>query len=664
MTDPTPANSRDALFITPNPFRGSIVGDPWKTTNDEADVSRIHQRVFESCCSAVDAARANTGSAGLIIQGEPGSGKTHLIGRLRKRLTDDLAHPTLEKPRQAFAYVRLDTNAASLARHVRRRVADDLLRKVGGPNQFERLVLTRMMEVDGGDGHIALWWEHFRDERLDDSRNLLTELCLRESISPAFVEVLTHLVAQRHRLDVITWLRGDPLSPAALERLGVAAEDTEDHPENVAARFLVDLMKLAGTNMPLILCFDQVEALQTTPDDSQSIFTFGQLVSQLHDADNNLVIISCMQSSLYNDVVRAMPVSMLNRICGYGTESLNPLNTELASLLVSHRLQVADIAGIKPGDASRLWPFSESDVHSFVGKTGTTPRRLLDQAARRFDEIASRTAISVHVETVDPMSEEWERRLEETSRDNSPKKSVSTLRDSIANLVHLTNPDWKIETDPGHDDVVDFVIASPDGEGRVGIKICDDSSIRLSAQLRKLNQRFPNTLRIQKLVLLKDERSPISRKAVATLNHLRQIEVNGGIYHRVCPEAIAALDAMKQLLADVKAGDLSFDGQNVAVRTVMEWLRNYLPTSLDDLAEVMTMPAAGGGFDQPLLVEKLQELLNERRICRVEEASQLLNTSTTELVAAASERTDLFRVLEGRVPVLFSVRTSSSVISE
>jgi hypothetical protein len=668
--DPTPEKFDDTLSSMSNPFRGSIVGDPWKTTNDDSDVSRIHQRVFDSCCSAVDSARSNSGSAGLIIQGAPGSGKTHLIGRLRRRLTDDLAHPTLEKPRQAFAYVRLDTNAASLARHVRRRVADDLLRKVGGPNQFERLVLTRMMEVDNGDGHIALWWEHFRDERLDDSRDLLTELCLRESISPAFVEVLTHLVARRHRLDVMAWLRGDPLTPAAMERLGVAAEDTEDHPENVASRFLVDLMKLAGSSMPLVLCFDQVEALQTTPDDKTSIFTFGQLISQLHDADNNLVIISCMQSSLYNDIVRAMPTSMLNRICGYATESLNPLNTELASLVVSHRLQAAGVADIGPSNASGIWPLTEQDILSFVGKTGTTPRRLLDDAARRFDELTGRSTINKLDEPAevpighDPMSDEWERRLEAASHDNDPKKSVNTLRDSISLLVHLSNPDWKITSDPGHDDIVDFVIATPDGEGRVGIKICDDSSIRLSAQLRKINQRFPDKLNIQKLVLLKDERSPISRNAVASLNHLRQIEVNGGIFHRVCPEAIAALDALKQLLADVKAGDLSFGGENVAVRTVIEWLRMQLPEPLVELAEILTLPAAGTGFEQPSIVERLQELLNERRICRAEEASMLLNRSTSELISAASERTDLFRVLDGRQPVIFSVRTSGACFDQ
>lgn len=657
----TIANDRDDFRSFPNPFRGSIVGDPWKTTNDDSDVSRIHQPVFEQCCSAVDAARSNKGSAGIIINGEAGSGKTHLIGRLRKRLTDDLAHPTLEKPRQAFAYVRLDTNATALARHVRRKVADDLLRKVGGPNQFERLVLTRMMEVDNGDGHLALWWEHFRDERLDDSRELLTELCQQEGLAPAFVEVLNHLVARRHRLDVMGWLRGDAMTDAAFERLGIAPENTEEHPERVAERFLVDLMKLAGAKMPLVLCFDQVEALQTSQDDVQSIFTFGQLVSQLHSADQNLVIISCMQSSMYGEM-KKLPNHLLDRVSGFGVGTLNPLADDLASLLISQRLNAANMAEIRPSDAASIWPFTDVDIKSFVGKNGTTPRRLLDQAARRFDELAGRRVVEAPSRTTDPMSDEWERRLEGANRDNSPKKSVEILRSGLQHLLHLTNSDWKLKPDPT--DVLDFVLIAPQNEARVGIKVCDESPNRLAAQVRKLSQVFPKSLDVHKLVLLKDERSPISRNAKRTHECLKELEVNDAVFHRVAPEAIAALDALRQLLADVKSGDLAFDGENVEVRTVMDWLRNHLPVSLTDLAEVLTHPATGTGFDQPSVIERLQELLNERRICRAEEASTALNRSTSELIAAASERTDLFRVLDGKQPVIFSVRTGGVCFDE
>ena len=523
-------------------------------------------------------------------------------------------------------------------------------------------MLTRMMEVDKGDGHLALWWEHFRDERLGDSRELLTELCQKEGLSPAFVEVLTHLVARRHRLDVMAWLRGDAMTEAAFERLGIAPENTEEHPEHVAERFLVDLMKLAGAKMPLVLCFDQVEALQTSPDDFQSIFTFGRLVSQLHSADQNLVIISCMQSSMYQQVKDIVPTHLLDRVSGFGVQTLNPLTEDLAELLISQRLNAANMAEIRPAGAASILPFTDEDIKSFVGKNGTTPRRLLDQAARRFDELAGRRDVEVPSRKTDPMSDEWERRLDGANRDNSPKKSVEILRSGLQHLLHLTNSDWKLKPDPS--DVLDFVLIAPQNEARVGVKVCDESPNRLAAQVRKLSQVFPRSLEVQKLVLLKDERSPISRNATQTQKYLKELEVNDAVFHRVAPEAIAALDALRQLLADVKSGDLAFDGENMEVRTVMDWLRNHLPASLTDLAEVLTHPATGTGFDQPSVIERLQELLNERRICRAEEASTALNRSTSELIAVASERTDLFRVLDGKQPVVFAVRTGGVCFDE
>lgn len=643
-----------------NPFRGSIVGDPWKPGGIDSDVARIHKRVFDTCCAAVDAARSGRGSAGVIINGEPGSGKTHLIARLRKQLTEHLLIPNLEVPRQVFACVRLDSCASSLARHVRRRVVDDLLRRSGGPSQFERLVVARMMEFDNGAGHIALWWEHFREERTDDCLPLLTELCLQDSISPTFVQVLVHLVRQQHRLEVMAWLRGDPLTPAALEKLGVASEDPEEHPEQLAARFLSDLLRLAGGNSPLVLCFDQVEALQQTPDDVQSLFTFGQLISQLHDADNNLAIISCMQSSLYRDVVRSLPAPLLDRISGFATESLNPLDEELAALLLGHRLQVAGIDRFRPAGADSLWPFTHRDVAAMVGSTGISPRRLLEQAARRFDQFAERPVAAAR----DPLADEWEKRLEQAYRDSSEQETPQILRASIPHLFTITHPDWKVQLDPTQDDLLDVVVTAPQGAARIGIKVCDSSPIRLSAQLRKLCQRFPQTLNVGKLVLLRDERSPISRTAAATQKYLQQLEASEAHYLRVAPEAVAALNALRELLADARSGDLSFAGGHVSADTVIEWLRSVMPPPLAELAEQLTAPATEDHSTEDSVVERLQESLARRRVCAVAEIAAELGCSIPKLMADAAERPDMFGVLEGAQPVIFSVRQRGTMLIE
>ena len=72
-----------------NPFRETIVASPWDAAR--VDVPSIHGAVFESCMAGIEQVQESRRSAGLVIHGEAGSGKTHLLGRLRSRLMLDIS---------------------------------------------------------------------------------------------------------------------------------------------------------------------------------------------------------------------------------------------------------------------------------------------------------------------------------------------------------------------------------------------------------------------------------------------------------------------------------------------------------------------------------------------------------------------------------------------
>jgi len=249
-----------------------------------------------------------------------------------------------------------------------------------------------------------------------------------------------------------------------------------------------------------------------------------------------------------------------------------------------------------------------------------------------------------------------------TTEKNDPKQSVEILRSGLQHLIHVTNSDWQTQSDPAG--ILDFVLVEPRKEARVGVKVCDDSPQRLASQLRNLCQLYPGKLNLHKLVLLKDQRSPISRNSKVTLQYLKTLQVHDAIFHQVPPETFAALDAVRQLLADAKSGDLDFDGTTVPARTVIEWLRCHLPSALTDLAEVLTTQSAGRDEWESSLVEKLQELLNERRIARIADIAESMDTKPADLIAVAANRTDLFRVLDGSEAVVFSVRNGGLCLEE
>ena len=45
------------LFTVPNPFRGTVVGDPWQFGAAALDVPEIHGHVFDACLQRVEDVR-------------------------------------------------------------------------------------------------------------------------------------------------------------------------------------------------------------------------------------------------------------------------------------------------------------------------------------------------------------------------------------------------------------------------------------------------------------------------------------------------------------------------------------------------------------------------------------------------------------------------------
>lgn len=646
--------------MSDNPFRGSVQGDAWTSTADTLDVTSIHHSTFEQCCRAVEAVRHGPSSAGIVIHGEPGSGKTHLIGRLRRRFTDRFSEPTLQRISQAFAYVRLNTNEASLARHVRRCVVGDLLRFTGkGPSQLERLALTQLMRVAEGDGHISSWWDYFLEERSSEIDDLLIELGTNESLSPNFIKILGHVVRRQHRLEVAGWLRGDALSEDAFRKLGLV-EQSEDDAEQTARQTLIDLMRLAGSEIPLVLCFDQVEALQVMPTDTQPFFTYAKLIADLYDADSNLVLISCMQTAIAEQILPSIPQYAKPRMQGFATCLLKPLDRQQACELLAMRLGRSSTAAmITPRD---LAPLTEQDLTGFLGDLKQIyPRELLDKAAKRLEQLHGRAVPTVSFPSW--MDQEWDRRFDESMQQGTPSKSEQILGHGIPLLVKLVESDWTI-TQGRQGIALDHVLTAADNEARVGIKVLDCGQTRkVWEPLKKLNDLFPDKINppLQKLIILRDERAPISKSATKTLQSLDALEKKDAQFLQVHPEALAALDALRELLGDSQSGDLDFEGKAVSPVTVRDWLRANLPAPLKELVDNLLTPAEIG--PTPSIVARLQERLLDRFTMSAEKVADDLNVTATELVDVARSRADLFGVIDGAQTAIFSARLGEPCLS-
>ncbi len=138
-----------------NPFRQTVVADPWDTPN--GDVAAIHRHVFDECLRGLSHVRESGHSAALLIHGAAGSGKTHLLRRLRQWLS--LKQPTASDREEAlFVWVRLQTSPRMVWRTVRRTLVTDWFRPMSeSHSQFNRILFHRLAIILFSAEQIRQW---------------------------------------------------------------------------------------------------------------------------------------------------------------------------------------------------------------------------------------------------------------------------------------------------------------------------------------------------------------------------------------------------------------------------------------------------------------------------------------------------------------------------
>ena len=643
-----------------NPFRNTIVSDPWRPSS--TDVPEIHANVFQTCCLALEEVRSKGSSSSVLIHGEPGSGKTHLLARLRlhcKGVEARVVDPI--QPETVFVAVRLQTGPQRLWRHLRRSFVEDLLREVdGGTPQLEHILLRRLGEIRQADADLLPWWEWLKQEYSGTSglKKTLDELFDRLSkelqLSRDLCTVLGHLMMGRHLRDARAWLLGDPLPESALSTLHLASSPDDDDLEDQAQRVVLDLCRLAGPKIPVVLCFDQIEALLVDPNDRTPFAVLGQVIMKLFNETSNLLLISCVQSTFVDHLKLDQPGSVsapaAARMAVHQT-SLNPLLWDHAMRLIRARLSAdSSLASLRESRTETLWPLDEGELKQAVGARGCTPRKILSICAEMFDAAAdNRVDIRPAVEQF--LARTWQERLEESSRSDTSGQVDHILTHGIPLLVHSSAQSWKLQGDrPSRD--IDLMLEGPDG--RLGISLSNHRDLRsLWPRLKRLPALIKDR-RVEKLLLLRDVRLPIGKNAVRVNQVLDELCAQGAQFIRPSHEVLAALDALRRLLSDAKAGDLSNQGATVTPETVQEWLARNMPAVLQDLLEeIVAYPGIGGPIKGIDLFDRLQELLIEQPVISIQEAATKLETGAQEIELNARANCKSVGVLDGPPVVLF-----------
>ena len=617
---PTPTPTLDAFFDHvrySNPFAINRVVLASMHIED-ADAQGVHQKPFGRLVQlANEAARQHTG-LGVMLWGEAGIGKSHLLARLG-------AWAGSNHKQAIFVYLaNLQAEPEQLPRSLLRCVMSILT--LGRTNRLYETPLFRLVNAAvrhalQDDGSRTRSW----DEAEGAYTRLVDDLC---SQSPAQAAVLNRQVFtvlfrffrtaylsrgaggdEGTAALAVRWLSGDYLDVEEAKALGLSPGPRRE--EGVALaddlqvqNVLVVLARMASYRQrPLILCFDQVDTLE--PEQFSALARF--LHALLDTANNLLVITSGVRAVLTRwEADAVIPRSTWERLALHEVE-LQRVSVSEARQIVQARLQPFQepflcLGKVKERVANDyLFPLGEKWADEFLArKLEARPRDVINWARegwRREQDALNQAGGSFWLEN-------WEK--SQSPKDRHPEPSEEEIQalidakvtlklqehkrqrqlepqtlppdgDNLAGLLHallqrclgttpfpsllgvhrLVRP--KYGQRPPHDLVL-RQRGGPDGkEMRCGL-LCLVVSNRtsMSAFLRRLTQ---DTQPPERLFLITDERRPLDPATAGReyLDKLRQRHGDRFVCVALTFDQYAELDALQATVGLAKSGDLEIE---------------------------------------------------------------------------------------------------------
>ncbi|BAY77808.1 hypothetical protein NIES25_42770 [Nostoc linckia NIES-25] len=280
-------NPFDLITIRPSNF--------WDEKQDSAlTVDSIHQEAITEIEGILDLVAGDHRSRSILLVGDAGSGKSHLLGRLKNTLN----------PKAFFAYILCDWfDSRNIWRHILRNTIDSLI-QVPEEEQESQLMIwlkslsaftkRNLKERIFNDGI----WNLLQSDREKFIKHLKETYKQGRIYNPdVFFGILHDLTNPELYPLACEWLKGDELSEESMQILKVKnCIDTEDSAKNILANF----GRISTATQPIVLCFDNLDTMPKLPDGLLELQPFLDVNTTIHGENlkNFLVIISIITQTL------------------------------------------------------------------------------------------------------------------------------------------------------------------------------------------------------------------------------------------------------------------------------------------------------------------------------------------------------------------------------
>lgn len=599
------------------------VNTPWDHVPDFVDYNRhaynrILRAVKDLARSAVGQSESN--SQGILILGEAGTGKTHLLMRVARNLAAT----------NHILFIRKPNNEEAVAQHIWANVVSSLARtlpvKASDRSQLDDLLAHVFSKVlipefeqdirsDKDADQKQRWVNRLQEdpynlfnmlgegERRQENMDRIRRRTLRflQLKHPDVDQTIAHVlitycfvVREDRKRVLLTWLSGQDVDEAEARDLGlppswVTLDETSSdmavsqQREEQALRAVRTIGVLSTYYQPLILAFDQLEGLR---DQSRLTHKWGDAVREIFTMAPNFLVITCIFPSLWETwfsptldrSVSERIAQQTIRLETFGPQhGLKMLATHLEPAFVKHRLPTS------------IFPFTDDDVRQLCQHT-TSPRSFIQAARSEFqswldgspftDVIDSIPTTPITQKEVDDVLRSalagFEMRLRETSESTImlEQEFFGRIRNLIESFLWASNHQALFSKATCQHFVMppNVVIQHRPSNTSLCVAVMNCEGNTFAARIRNLNKCFTESGQFNQLVLIRDRRC--RRVGVKSQQHLDQVQARGAAVVQAGIDEIRCINAVYETLVAVEEHDLTVRMHEVDKRQLVGFLQN------------------------------------------------------------------------------------------
>ena len=362
------------------------------------DLPGLNQHIDERIFDAISEVRKKYSSKiGIAIKGDRGTGKSHIIHRVWKKIT--------QEGDSVFAYIGPCTNPKRINSHVRFYLSDSFTYQDSqGITQWQKLAAAAINTLKGTEFEDKYRSYIEKCHSPNELRKYIVASQNKTTLLGFFDELVEAILENQTGIDVnflkallflllknaiiaqiaLAWIKGEDNSE--IKKIGLP-EFLFAEKEDKSIWMMEQICKLAEiASLPVVICFDQLDSAGTDNDSGDSpAQSIAKCIDRIYFQCSNVILVCCVISDTWREIEQ-MGSGIPDRV-GQRAVRAKPPTTEQTIELVKLRLNwFYKNNSLNAEDYPHLYPFEESKIKHIASESASA-RSLMKWCADEFEKI-------------------------------------------------------------------------------------------------------------------------------------------------------------------------------------------------------------------------------------------------------------------------------------